>query len=162
MADDPYELPYGDEFDPDTPAAAMARLRDRLREIHPQAAPIITGHAALELEVDQALKRLLARPEKLPRLSMAHSLGVLRAVLEDEWLDLVLDAIAAYGDLRNAVAHGNEPGSVEQKISKLGDKTRKVGMEIGPDTNLGALAMGLAGALHVGTESRLFPNATRP
>src|ERR1700751_5850709 len=70
MTDDPFEMPHGDEFEPDTPAAAMARLRDRFRAIHPQAAAIITAHAALELEVDQVLRRFVARPNKLPRLSI--------------------------------------------------------------------------------------------
>jgi hypothetical protein len=100
MTDDPFELPHGDEFEPDTPAAAMARLRDRLRAIHPQAAAIITAHAALEL-------RFVARPNKLPRLSIEHQLGVLRALLDNGWLDLVLDAISAYGALRNSIAHGD-------------------------------------------------------
>src|SRR5690348_2364400 len=107
MANDPFELPHGDEFDPDSPAAAMARLRDRLRAIHPQAAVIITGHAALELEVDQVLRRFVTRPDKLPRLSMEHQLGLLRSILDDQWLDHVLDAIGAFGALRNSVAHGD-------------------------------------------------------
>lgn len=84
MRDDPLELPDGDEFDPDSPAAAMARLRDRLRAIHPQVSVIITGHVALELEVDQVLRRFLSRPDKLPRLSMEQRLGLLRAMLDGQ------------------------------------------------------------------------------
>lgn len=155
MTDDPFELPYGDEFDPDSPGAAMARLRDRLRAIHPQAAAIITAHAALELEVDQWLRRFLARPEKLPRLSMEQQLGILRALLNDAWLDLVLDAIGAYGALRNAVAHHDSPNVITKAIERLGAKTYCIGMPIEPDTNLGFLAMNLAAALHVGAEGFL-------
>jgi hypothetical protein len=104
MTDHPFELPHSDEFEPDTPAAAMVRVRDRFRAIHPQAAEIITGNAALELEVDQVLKRFLVRSNKLPRLSIEHQLGVLRALVDNAWLDLVLDAISAYGALRNSIA----------------------------------------------------------
>jgi hypothetical protein len=152
MTDDPFELPDGDEFDPDSPAAAMARLRDRLRAIHPQASVIITGHAALELEVDQVLRRFLSRPDKLPRLSMDHRLGLLRAMLDDQWLDLVLDAIGAFGVVRNSVAHGDRADLIEKAIHKLGTRTYEIGLPLEPDTNLGFLAMNLAAALHVGTE----------
>ena len=153
MTDDPFELAHGDEFDPDTPAAAMARLQDRLKAIHPQAAAIITAHAALELEVDQVLRRFLARPSKLPRLGMEHQLGILRSLLDDAWLDSVLDAISAYGAVRNAVAHGDSPSTIANVIRRLGDKTHNIGMPLAPDTNLGSLAMGLVAALHVGAES---------
>jgi hypothetical protein len=152
MTDDPFELPYGDEFDPDSPAAAMARLRDRLRAIHPQASVIITGHAALELEVDQVLRRFLSRPDRLPRLSMTHRLGLLGAMLDDQWLDLVIDAIGAFGAVRNSVAHGDPGDVIDQAINKLGTKTFEIGLPIEPDTNLGFLAMNLASSLHVGTE----------
>ncbi|WP_156390668.1 hypothetical protein [Caulobacter sp. Root487D2Y] len=154
MDDSPYELPHGDEFDPDTPAAAMARLRDRLNAIHPQAAAIITAHTALELEVDQVLKRFLTRPSKLPRLSMDHQLGLLRALVGDPWLDLVLDAIGAYGGLRNSVAHGDSASVIAKALGRLGDKTREIGMPLTPQTNLGSFAMGLAAALHVGSEGQ--------
>jgi hypothetical protein len=154
MTNDPFELPHGDEFESDAPAAAMARLQDRSRAIHPQAAEIITAHAALELEVEQVLRRFLARPDKLPRLSIEHQLGVLRALLDDAWLDLVLDAISAYGELRNSVAHGDSPSNIAKVIGRLGNKTHNIGISLTPDTNLGTLAMGLAAALHVGAESQ--------
>jgi hypothetical protein len=160
MADDPYELPHGDEFEPDTPAAAMAHLRDRFRDIHPQAAEIISAHAALELEVDQVLRRFLARPNKLPRLSIEHQLGILRALLDDSWLDLVLDAISAYGALRNSVAHGDSRSEIAKMIARLGNKTHNIGTPITPDTHLGSLAMGLAAALHVGAEEH--PGFNKP
>jgi hypothetical protein len=152
MKDDPFELPYGEEFDPDSPAAAMARLRDQLRVIHPQASVIITGHAALELEVDQVLRRFLSRPDKLPRLSMDHRLGLLRAMLDDQWLDLVLDAVGAFGAVRNSVAHGDRVDLIDKAIQRLGKKTYEIGLPLEANTNLGFLAMNLAAALHVGTE----------
>ena len=152
MAEDPFELPYGDEFDPDSPAAAMARLRDRLLAIHPQASVIITGHAALELEVDQVLRRFVSRPDRLPRLSLDHQLGLLRAMLDDQWLDLVLDAIGAFGAVRNSVAHGDRGEVIDKAIKKLGTKTHQIGLPVETDTNLGFLGMNLAAALHVGTE----------
>ena len=154
MTDDPSELPTGDEFEPNTPAAAMRRLQDRFRAIHPQAAEIITAHAALELEVDRVLRRFLTRPNKLPQLSLERQLDVLRALLDDAWLDLVLDAISAYGALRNAIAHGDSPSDLAKKIGRLGNKMQHIGPPLTPDTNLGFLAMGLAGALHVGAESQ--------
>jgi hypothetical protein len=154
MTDDPSELPHGDDFEQDTPAAAMRRLQDRFRAIHPQAAEIITAHAALELEVDRVLRRFLARPDKLPRLSLEHQLGVLRALLDDAWLDLVLDAISAYGALRNSVGHGDSPSDFATMIARLGNKTHNIGTPLTPDTNLGSSAMGLVAALHVGAESQ--------
>ena len=152
MTDDPFELPYGDEFDPDSPAAAMARLRDRLRSIHPQASVIVTGYAALELEVDQVLRGFVSRPNKLPRLSMEHQLSLLRAMLEDPWLDSALDAIGAFGAVRNSVAHGDPAEVIDKKIANLGKKTYEIGLPLDADTNLGFLAMNLASALHVGTD----------
>jgi hypothetical protein len=152
MTDDPFELPHGDEFDPDSPAAAMARLRDRLRSIHPQASVIITGYAALELEVDQVLRRFVKRPDKLPRLSMDHQLSLLRAMIDDPWLDLALDAIGAFGAVRNSVAHGDHTAAIDKKILSLGKKSYEIGLPLEEDTNLGFLAMNLASALHVGTE----------
>ena len=150
--DDPFELPFGEEFDPDSPAAAMARLRDRLRAIHPQASVIIAGYAALEFEVDQVLQRFVTRPEKLPRLSMEHRLGLLQAMLEDDWLDLVIDAVSAFEALRNSIAHGDYAHQIQMAVKKLGAKTRDIALPIDTDTNLGSLAMHLASAIHVGTE----------
>ena len=149
MTDDPFELPHGAEFEPDTPTAAGRRVRDRFRAIHPQVTEIVTGHAALELEVDRVLRRFLPRPNKLPRLSIEHQLGVLRALLDDAWLDLVLDAISAYGALRNSVAHGDSPSDIEKIISRLANKMHNIGPPLTPNTNLGTLALGLAVALHV-------------
>lgn len=152
MTDDPFELPFGDEFDPDSPAAAMARLRDRLHLIHPQASVIITGYAALELEVDQILRRFVARPEKLPRLSMDHQLALLRAMLADPWLDSAFNAIGAFGAIRNSVAHGDATEVINRGILNLGKKSREIGLPLESYPNLGVLAMHLASALHVGTE----------
>ena len=39
-------------------------------------------------------------------------------------------------------------------ISRLGNKTHKIGTPLTPETNLGTLAMCLAAALHVGAESQ--------
>ena len=150
--DDSFELPFGEEFDPDSPAAAMARLQDRLRAIHPQASVIIAGYAALELEVDQVLKRFFTRPENMPRLSMEHRLCLLRSMLEDDWLDLVIDAVSAFGALRNSVAHGDNADVIKRTLDKLGNKTEKIGIPINKNTNLGSLAMHLASSIHVGTE----------
>lgn len=153
MANDPLKLPHGDQISADTPAAAMARIQEGLRAIHPHAAFIITAHAALELEVSQILKRSFARPEKLPRLSMKHRLEILRSLFNDGWFDDVLDAISAYGAVRNAIAHGDSPETVAKAINKLAQKASKIGTTVTPDTHLGTVGMNLAGALHVGVES---------
>jgi hypothetical protein len=155
MVDHPFEPPK------DTPVRAMERLQNRLEAIHPDAATIITAHAALELEVDKQLKQFFARPDKLPRLSFEHQLGLLRAILDDEWFDKVLDAISLYGALRNSVAHGDSPDTVAKMVTRLGDKTREIDMPLRPDTNLVSLAMGLVAALHVGAEGVPGYMATR-
>lgn len=153
LDEDPYQLPAGEDgFDPNSPVAAMVRLRDQLRSIHPQAAVIITAHAALEQEVDQLLRSLVPHPSKLPRLSIDHQLGVIRSILNDEWLGFVLDAVAAYGGLRNSIAHKDKPVAIVKAITRLGERTEKIGCPLEPGTNFGALAMGIAAALHVGAE----------
>jgi hypothetical protein len=53
------------------------------------------------------LRRFLARPDKLPRLSIEHQLDILRGLLNEAWLDQILDAIAAFGAVPNSVAHGD-------------------------------------------------------
>jgi hypothetical protein len=58
MSDDPYALPHADEYATDRPATVMARLRDRLKAVHPQASEIITAHAALELEVGPGVEAI--------------------------------------------------------------------------------------------------------
>jgi hypothetical protein len=160
MSKDDLDLPHGDEFDPDSPAAAMFRLQQRLRGIHPQAAWIVTAYAALELEVDQALRLFLTRPDKLPRLGLEKQLDVLRALTEDAWLDLVLDTIGAYGAIRNAVAHGDDASTISKAIAKLAEKSNRIGMPITSDTNFGSFAMGLAAALQVGVESLPYPKTS--
>jgi hypothetical protein len=87
-------------------------------------------------------------------------LGILRALLDDSWLDLVLDAISAYGALRNSVAHGDNPSDIAKMITRLGNKTHNIGAPITPDTHLGSLAMGLTAALHVGAEGH--PGCYKP
>lgn len=153
LDEDPYQLPAGEgDFHPEAPVAAMVRLRDQLRSVHPQAAVIITAYAALEHEVDQLLRSLVPHPSKLPRLSLDHQLGVIRSMLNDEWLGFVLDAVSAYGGLRNSIAHKDKPVDISKAISRLGERTEKIGCPIEPSTNFGALAMGMAAALHVGAE----------
>jgi hypothetical protein len=85
---------------------------------------------------------------------MEHQVGVLRALLDDAWLDLVLDAISAYGALRNSVAHGDSPSDIAKKFDRLGNKTHNIGPSLTPDTNLGTLAWGLATALYVGAKAQ--------
>ncbi len=83
---------------------------------------------------------------------MDHQLGLLRAMLSDPWLDLTLDAIGAFGAVRNRVAHGDPTDLIDRKIVNLGKKTYEIGLPVEADTNLGFLAMNLASALHVGTD----------
>jgi hypothetical protein len=51
------------------------------------------------------------------------------------------------------MAHGNSADLIEKGIHKLGTRTCEIGVPLEPDTNLGVLAMNLAAALHVATES---------
>jgi len=73
-------------------------------------------------------------------------------MLNDEWLEFTLDAISAYGALRNSVAHGDSSEIIETKIRALGARTRKIGLPLEDCGNLGVIAMHMASALHVGTE----------
>jgi hypothetical protein len=67
MTDDPSELPHGDEFEPDTPAAAMRRLQDRFRAIHPQAAEIISTLSLVKLRLLAGVVKL-SHPRDHPRI----------------------------------------------------------------------------------------------
>lgn len=134
------------------PRASAERLIEKLAVVHPQAAAIVTGHAALELEVYRALSSVVARSDKLPRLSGQHALGMLRALWEDGWLDSVLDAISAFGAVRNSVAHGDSPTVVEAHIQRLRERLAVIGVPLSEGANYGMVAVALASALHIGME----------
>ncbi len=146
---EPDDIEFHDAVEPGSPHEAMLKIQDRLKSIHPQAGYIVSAHAALELEVDRVLRSYLRRPDKLPRLRLDHQIGVIKSLSANVWLDFVLDAVAAYGDLRNAIAHGDDANSISKKVAYLGKKSAIVGMPVTDKTNLGTLAMGLAAALCV-------------
>ena len=83
---------------------------------------------------------------------MDHQLGLLRAMLDDPWLDLALDAIGAFGAVRNSVAHGDPAAVIDKSIRNLGKKSKEIGLPLESYPNLGVLAMHLASSVHVGTE----------
>ena len=152
MTEEPPDLAGEAEPDRGSPVEAMLRLQARLAHIHPQAPMIIASHAALEVEVNEVLRKSVVRPDRLPRMGLAHQLGILKALHDDEWLNLVADAIGAYGAVRNAIAHHDDEESIKKKIHSLFSRCEKVGMPMSDQTNLGTLAVGLAGALNVSVE----------
>lgn len=153
MTSEPVDLAAESEPERELPIEAMLRLQARLAHVHPQASMIIASHAALEVEVNEALRKSVVRPDRLPRMSLEHQLSILKALHDEEWLDLVADTISAYGAVRNAIAHHDSEESIKKKISNLLSKHERLGMSLPDQTNLGTLAIGLAGALHVGLEN---------
>lgn len=93
------------------------------REPEPFAVDVLTYHAALEIEMDHLIARLLPRPERLDGsgLGFKHKVAVINAAWQGrpEDGDLLADALANYNDLRNAVAHADQKRGVERIFSRL-------------------------------------------
>ncbi|MDR3510970.1 MAG: hypothetical protein P4L73_05010 [Caulobacteraceae bacterium] len=131
-------------------AAAVKRLQHILREMHPQAAEIVTGQVAIEREVRRLLAAQFASPDRLPKLKVVHVLRCLEASATDGWVLLVLNAARAFTDLRNAVAHGDGPPIVNKALAKLLDAMEQIGPRPDPATvRCGTVAIAIITALHL-------------
>jgi hypothetical protein len=131
-------------------AAAMERLQQILREMHPQAAEIVTGQVAIEREIRRILQGRFANPARLPNLKTAHVLALLEASTVDGWALLVLDAASAFTKLRNAVAHADNTPNLSRMITKLLDAMEQIGPKPNPDTvRFGSVALAIIAALHL-------------
>ena len=131
-------------------AAAMSRLQQILTDMHPQAAEIVTGQVAIERELRQILKSRFANPDRLPNLKAAHVLALLEATTIDAWTLLVLDAAAAFTNVRNAIAHAENAPGLKRAINRLFDAMEHIASRPDPDTvKFGSVALGIVAALHL-------------
>jgi hypothetical protein len=102
--------------------AGWARLLEAERQVDEQAPLILTYHAALEREIDEVLSRLLPRAEKITRIGYSHKVSVLAAawVGDPDAGDRLARTLVCFGDLRNAVAHGDaaEVANAERRLQQ--------------------------------------------
>ncbi|TAU83262.1 hypothetical protein [Rhizobium leguminosarum] len=93
------------------------------REVDPFVVEVLTYHAALELEMDHLIARMLPRPDRLQvgGLGFKHKISLINAAWRGrpEDGDLLADALTRYNDLRNAVAHADQHRGVERIFSAL-------------------------------------------
>jgi hypothetical protein len=139
---------------------AMGRVRAVLAATHPQAAEIVTSQVALELELRALHQARCGASQHKRKLKVVDR--QLRESGADAWTCLVLDAMGAFTDLRNSIAHGDEPAALRVAITKLADKVEHIGPRINPSTvHYGTVAMSLAAALRVGFGGKDADGAAR-
>ena len=86
---------------------------------------VLIFHAALEVEIDELLKKQLRFPEKLKSRGIKLTFGQKVAVLAASWkgtqqdLELLCNALLAFNDLRNAVAHVDQDAGRNKSFTKL-------------------------------------------
>ncbi|WP_162182335.1 hypothetical protein [Neorhizobium galegae] len=112
------------------------------------AVEVLTYHAALELEVDAVLKKLLPFAEKITegrgRLGFQHKVSVLGAA----WLgkpasaDKLTVALIRFNDLRNAVAH-NDGKQVRACMEGLRKACRSIDKDLPADASILALSQAI-------------------
>lgn len=137
-------------------AAAGEKLDDTF------AIEVLAFHAALEIEIDIALRGLLIRPDAIlkakgKRLSFPQKAQLLVAVWKGapEKADKLNAVLKAFEDLRNEVAHmGEEP--LKSWKAKLDAAFRGIEPETGDDPTLYEIAQGTAFYMDDGNSARDF------
>jgi hypothetical protein len=89
------------------------------------ATEVLTYHAALEIEMDELLKRLLPRAEKITDQFGGIGFKNKVSVIDAAWIgdpkagDLLCNALRCFNDLRNAVAHKDQTKGREKNYQRL-------------------------------------------
>jgi hypothetical protein len=129
--------------------AGLGRLAEAAAAIDERSAIVLAYHAALEREMDVVLSRLLPRPEYLRNLGFGQKLSVLAAAWKGAPSagEIVYAVLFRFNELRNAVAHGDRPELVDQKLEELLSAYRN--MVPGPTEGMKVeeLAAGICGFL---------------
>lgn len=88
---------------------AFVRYDEAFRTADPRTVAVLAVHFAVERELDVCLSHFLARPDKLGALKFGHKVQVLQAICPDPYVDYFAASCIALDNLRNSLAHNNQP-----------------------------------------------------
>ena len=99
----------------------LLRLKAALDGMDPRTAEILALHAAIERELDSALKRALPKANRLYGLGFGHKISVWAAAQshDDTVLDQVTGVLLRFNELRNSVAHGDNRQKIDAAVGRL-------------------------------------------
>jgi hypothetical protein len=117
---------------PDRPSGFLTLIEDWRRafrenyeigftDLDPRALDILHHHALLERALDEFLGRALLHPHRLYGLGFGHKIALWAAHLSlpDDAVLLLTGALRTFNDLRNAVAHGDPPATIDRACDRL-------------------------------------------
>jgi hypothetical protein len=104
---------------PEQPFPALRRLAQAAGGLDIRTAEIVVCHAAIEKEVNLALAKRVANPERLGTLNLVHSLKMLAAVWTSSQSKPLADLLVQWDELRNHVAHGRTASEVPARLQRL-------------------------------------------
>jgi hypothetical protein len=89
--------------------SSVFRLSEAAEKKDDRVAEVLALHFALERELDEALSKIVVRPERVLTLGFANKLRLLHAVWpgQPDRADAIFQTLNAFNELRNAFAHGN-------------------------------------------------------
>lgn len=128
------------------------RLFEAAESVDQRAALILTIHAALEREMDVALKHLLPRGDRLGnRLGFPQKIDVLAAAWtkDPDVCDRLCAVLVQFNNLRNAIAHGDK-STVRKSYERLIETSKHIGGSDGHDEPLMAIAVNICAVLGEG------------
>jgi len=109
---------------------------------------VITFHAAIEHEMEIALRKVIPRPDALftgtPKLSFAHKAKILSALWqrENEAADRLARVLHAFQNLRDAVAHSDRK-QIKACNTNLSIAYREIAQDDGDDYPILEVAQGI-------------------
>ena len=106
----------------------------------PRTLEILGCHFAAEEALDDAIARLLSRPEKLPTLGFVQKVKLVAAMMPGASGDATFDMLERLNILRNAAAHRKERKNIPAIYSAILGETSEL---FGKDCT-GSLALELA------------------
>lgn len=90
-------------------------------DLDPRTLDILHHHALLERALDEFLERAFNHPHRLHGLGFGQKIGVWAAHLSlpDDAVDPLTGTLRSFNDLRNAVAHGDPPSTIDRACERL-------------------------------------------
>ncbi|WP_165422637.1 hypothetical protein [Rhizobium ruizarguesonis] len=108
---------------------------------------VLTYHAALELEMDHLLARLLPRADRLRSggIGFKQKVSIINAAWPGipEAGDMLADVLSRFNDLRNAVAHTDQRHGVETVFANLVVACGKINPEQSANSSPYDIAVGI-------------------
>lgn len=126
------------------PFEGYKRLANAVDQMDARAAEIFAYHSALEVEMDLVLDALLHNGARIRRIGFANKVKVLHAawIGDAEAGDKVCDAFSRFNDLRNAIAHHDQP-AIDGCLIALRAAYRRIDEKAGDDAPIGEIAQGI-------------------